>query len=89
LHIRCIVSNDFAVKRRMFLLLNLVVSDCVTDTLILIYQRFLAAYQVMLRVCQKREVPWDPLNPPESTTVLYFNHNNGVSKKKLTNKYTN
>jgi len=42
-----IVSNDIAAKRNesKCLVKNLVVSDCVTDTLILLYLRFLAAYQ--------------------------------------------
>jgi len=37
----------------------------------------------------KREAPWNPLNSPGFTSVLYFdqNHNNSVTKK-LTNKYT-
>jgi len=41
---------------------------------------FLAAYQVMLRICQERKVPWNHLNLSWIHSCIVF-HNNSVSKK--------
>jgi len=60
------------------------------NALILVYLNLsnILSSDIKVLSLAKRGVPWNLLNSPGSTAVLYFNHNNSVFKKKLTNKYT-
>jgi len=53
-------------KQAKVSVLSLVVSDCMTDTLILVYlnlNKILAAYHGDVKGLPKRGVPWNPLDP--------------------------